>query len=118
MPGKIPVAVGLVGPYDIDEPFEQTVFFTDVQRPGGRVLVTTLGDRFQALSLGVEMCRLHLILLIKEFPEGLYEETGELYSYYDLPPKPAAPPPLDYDRLLATRRTAGGRDLTEGSKST
>lgn len=101
LPERHPVTVGIVGPYDIDP--TETMFFAYVSWPGNRMLVPSQGDRFQAISLAVEFCRAHLVLLMKIFPEGLLDTLGGYYQNYDLPSEPVAPPPLDFERVLKYR---------------
>ena len=101
-PTREPITVGILGPYESGDE-EDTAFFADAIWPGGRLFACSKGDRFMALSLGVELCRVHLIHIMRQYPEGLSEESGAPYQQYDLPSAPEIPPPFDFDRIKRHR---------------
>lgn len=87
--------VGLVGPFPGPPHSSEVSIFTFLQRSRSRLFLQNTGDSFQALSMGLETCRLHLRRIIESHPDDLFDEFGRPYIPTEWPknriPSPGEP---------------------------
>lgn len=100
------VRVAILGPYT--EIPGEVAYVVECCSPSKRKFFEATGSSYHAIALAVSMCQLFLWQLVLDHPQGLLEENGDLYEYWDIN-RPVHPlPPIDetHPRWRGNRRRA------------